>query len=272
VLPANEIDFFAEFEQHEPIPKSRAPAPASSPSRTPPRFGTVHAQADVPPGFVCDAATQHAGIPDENKARAEAEAEAKRIKAAQEAKAIAEMKAQAEAKKQAAAEARAKEEALKQARLREEALAQEALAQARKHELEEQSRIRDAADEPSLASASETEEGADAAATRKQPGAPAPVLAAEPAPRSVTSERVRAADALAQTCAKPHDGPARASLASVQASGTSGLADQPGQQALLPEAAAASHSAPLLARVAELQAVVDERERQLTVYAGQAAQ
>jgi colicin import membrane protein len=268
VLPANEIDFFAEFEQHEPSPKSRAPAPASSPSRTPPSFGAVHAQADVPPGFVCDAATQHAGIPDENKARAEAEAEAKRIKAAQEAKAIAEMKAQAEAKKQAAAEARAKEEALKQARLREEALAQEALAQARKHELEEQSRIRDAADEPSLASASETEEGADAAATRKQPGAPAPVLAAEPAPRSVTSERVRAADALAQTCAKPHDGPARASLAS----GTSGLADQPGQQALLPEAAAASHSAPLLARVAELQAVVDERERQLTVYAGQAAQ
>ena len=268
MLPANEIDFFAEFEQHEPSLKSRAPAPASSPSRTPPRFGAVHAQADVPPGFVCDAATQHAGISDENKARAEAEAEAKRIKAAQEAKAIAEMKAQAEAKKQAAAEARAKEEALKQARLREEALAQEALAQARKHELEEQSRIRDAADEPSLASASETEEGADAAATRKQPGAPAPVLAAEPAPRSVTSERVRAADALAQTCAKPHDGPARASLAS----GTSGLADQPGQQALLPEAAAASHSAPLLARVAELQAVVDERERQLTVYAGQAAQ
>ena len=213
-------------------------------------------------------ATARAAAEAEAKARAEAEAEAKRSKAAQEAKAIAEMKAQAEAKKQAAAEARAREEALKQARLREEALAQEALAQARKHELEEQSRIRDAADEPSLASASETEEGADAAATRKQPGAPAPVLAAEPAPRSVTSERVRAADALAQTCAKPHDGPARASLAS----GPSGLADQPGQQALLPEAAAASHSAPLLARVAELQAVVDERERQLTVYAGQAAQ
>ena len=180
-----------------------------------------------------------------------------------EVKAIAEMKAQSDAKKQAAADARAKDEALKQARQREQAIAPEAIGRTRKLELEEPSRACEAADKLPMRSALLEVDGVDVAARLNEcHQRVATVVASQPALPSVPMESARVTDLHAEPCAK-QDSPQPALL--------SGIARQTEVEALSHQQEAAV-SGPLLARIAELQAVVGERERQLTVYAGQAAQ